>query len=296
MAMTDTTRKYTSLAALQVLGEGLRRARSGGSPPLRLADIGDDPEAPRTWSHSHLSKIERGKEVPSIELVLWYERRTNAPTHSLVSLWEQATGQSYVPPSHRSAEVSSWSIERLEMALDLRDEQPLLTHTRDLIALTGGDTYWILYDTKDVSVVAGQSDVAAVLGGTIVERMAVENATVEKARIDLGRFVAQGEWHRLRVEHRLPTRDIAPYLDFSLRSASVREVQLMVTLPAGPRPRVLRFTHAYAAELTELLASPFSIASAEPARETIEPDAQGVVMTRFLFPVPGFHHGIVWQW
>lgn len=294
--MTETVRKYTSLTALVALGEALRQARTEADPPLRLTDIGEGLEAPRTWSHSHLSKIERGKEVPSIELVLWYEQRTKAPARSLVTLWEQATGQVYAPPAHRAPDVSSWAIDRLEMTLDLRPDQPTLTHTRDLIAQTRSDAYSILYDTKEVSSANGESDVAVVLGGTIVERTRVENTTVERARIDLGRVVEKGEWHRVAVEHRLPSRDIAPYLDFSLRSSAVREVQMVVFFPAGSTPRLLRFTHAYAADLPALIADPFSVESPEPAREVIAPDAYGVAITRFLFPVPGFHHGLIWQW
>ncbi len=170
-----------------------------------------------------------------------------------------------------------------------------LTHTRDLIALTGSDSYSILYDTNEVSIANGESDVTAVLGGTIVERTKVENSTVEKARIDLGRFVAKGEWHRIEVEHRLPSCDVAPYLDFSLRSAAVCEVQMVVFFAPESAPRVLRFTHAYAEDLPALIADPFGVESPEPARDIITPDAYGVVMTRFLFPVPGFHHGIIWQ-
>ena len=141
----------------------------------------------------------------------------------------------------------------------------------------------------------GESDVAAVLGGTIVERQGIENSTVEKARIDLGRFVAKGEWHRVVVEHRLPSHDIAPYLDFSLRSAAVREVQMVVHFAGDSTPRVLRFAHAYPTDLPPLIADPFGLGEPEPAREIITADAYGTVMTRFLIPVPGFHHGLIWQ-
>lgn len=293
--MNKQSRKYVSLEALETLGRAMRAARSFHEPPLRLVDIGESPKAPRSWSDSHLSKVERGKEVPGLDLVLWYEQRTQVTSGSLISLWEQATGLKYQPNSAESKEEAPWVIERLEMYLDLRPTEPLLTHTRDLLSNKQNDSYWIMYDTKDVVMKGADSDVVVEVGGEIVERQRVENSTVEKARISLGRVVQRGGWHHLRVTHRLPSRDTPPFLDFSLRTPGVRDVQLIVHFPAGSRPRVLRFTHAYSADLAELIANPFVITNPEPQREELSLDEFGLALTRFPFPEAGFHHGLVWS-
>jgi len=292
--MGQQVRKYTSAASLELLGAALRAARASHVPPLRLADIGEDEAAPRSWSHSHLSKIERGKEVPSIELVLWYESRTGVAAGSLVTLWEHATGETYTPAPSTVSDASLWAIERLEMELDLRGELPLLTHTRDLLANGDADSYWIKYDTKDLHATNDGSSVVCTLGGEIVERTAMPDSTVEKARIDIGGVIRKGEWHRVRVVHQLPAGDIPPYLDFSLRTGAVREVQMTVMFPE-PAPRVLRFTDAYAADLTELVNNPFTYSGREPVREELTVTTFGSVSTRFSFPAAGFHHGLIWS-
>jgi hypothetical protein len=181
------------------------------------------------------------------------------------------------------------------MELDLRPDLPTLTHTRDIVATRESSAYWLLYDTKDITQSPDTYGVAVTLGGAVVHREAVPSTTIEKAQVDIGRTVSAGEWHRIRVVHTLPSRDIPPYLDFSLRTAETREVLLTVRFPDSVTPRVTRFERAYSADLAELLASPDTTTVGRPTKSTIDTDAFGDVTTKFSFPEPGFHYGLAWQ-
>jgi len=293
--MTDHVRKFTSVQALEVLGAAMRTARLNHEPSLRLEDVGNHDLAPRTWSHSHLSKVERGIEVPTAELVAFYETVTNTPAGQLMHLWEAATGKTYQPHPQQGQAKPGWIMERLEIELDLRPELPLLTHTRDLVANQDTNTYWIMYDTKELHLGVDGYEVHVNLGGVVVERELVPETTIEKARIDLGRVIHEGEWHRIRVVHTLPNREVPPFLDFAVRSIETREVLLTVRFPESYREPVVRFAHVYPEEIEIIRRLSESMEKAHPAHEEIFPDAHGVVSVRFLRPQAAFFYGVLWS-
>jgi transcriptional regulator with XRE-family HTH domain len=276
------------------LGEALRASRLNHVPPLTLEDIGSSDSAPRTWSHSHLSKVERGHEIPTPDLVEWYAEATGSDFVHLLALWELETGRKYVRPAKVGESASTWSLERLEMELDLRGENPTLTHTRDLIALQDADSYWLLYDTKEVIQNPDGYGVQVDLGGELELREALLDSTLEKAKVNLGRKVEKGSWHRIRVVHTLPGESIPPYLDFSLRSAQVREVLMTVRFGENKPIEMIRFAHVFAEEMDALLANPSDFSARQPEREQFKIDEYGTASTQFQFPQAGFHYGVVW--
>ncbi len=287
-------RKYTSVEALERLGDALREARLNHEPPLRLSDVGSAAGAPRTWSHSHLSKVERGLEVPGADLVQWYEVVTKAVTGSLVRLWETATGEHAPGPAPR-ANLLEWLTDRVEMVMDLRGERATVVDTRDLIANQPGlSGYWALYDTGGEPREAAEYDRDVLVGGKVHSVVPIDGTTLVKLGIKLGRELDRGEWHRIQIRHVLPAGPIEPYLNFSLRTETAREAILTVHFPDGEW-RVWSFIDVYAEALPAMLANPASENLPEDFSVREVPSNLGYATVRIEYPTAGFSSGLVWR-
>ncbi len=276
------------------LATALRHARQRATPPLRLIDIGSDPNGPRTWSHAHLSKVERGLEVPAGELVRWYEVKTATTPGFLTGLWEIATGEQYLDALPPAEAVAPWTLDRVEIDLDLSGAVPTALETRDLIAnLDGADRHQILIDLEDEEA-ALSSRLEVIDGGTLVEDKKLIMGNLVRHEIYHGRAVAKGEWHRVALRHRYPSENFDPWYTFTTKTDRMREG--LVTVRFGKK--VPRRVYAVDRLLSKEVRAYCAASAPEEASTDFAPvkvDEQGIARIRFAFPRAGFQYGIGWR-
>lgn len=292
--MSVGQRSRSEKTSVADLATALRHSRQHATPPLRLIDIGSDPNGPRTWSHAHLSKVERGLEVPAGELVHWYEVKTATTPGFLTGLWEIATGEQYLDALPPAETVAPWTLDRVEIDLDLSGAVPTALETRDLIAnLNGADRHQILIDLEDEDA-AQSSRLEVVDGGTIVEDKKLIMGNLVRHEIYHGRAAAKGEWHRVTLRHSYPSVNFDPWYTFTTKTDRMREG--LVTVRFGTK--VPRRVYAVDRLLSKEVRSYCATSSPEQASADFSPvkvDERGTARMRFAYPRAGFQYGIGWR-
>lgn len=285
---------------LQVLGAALRDARLECWPHLTLTDLGSDPAAPRHWSHSHLSKVERGLEVPKEDLVQWYEVRTGRATGYLLHIFYEATGGANSRAlGDNQGSGRQWVFDRLEIFADLTGESTLIYETRDLVAVSDGvDSHSVLIDTHDLVNTGQGYGMELIEGGVIVKEPEWVSDTLVRFQIALHRSFEAGEWHRVRLLHRSPPPESIPrWMTVSLRHGETREVVITVAFNEHDVRPAWRIHENYAAEVI----TTFEAGSSAVVEDVIGggtslvADANGMVRARFSSLRPGLYYGIGWR-
>ena len=293
--MTDVEeRPVLGGSSVADLATALRLSRQRSTPPLRLVDIGSDPQGPRSWSHAHLSKVERGLEIPTGELVRWYEVKTGTTPGFLTGLWELVTGEHYIDALPPAESVAPWTLDRVEIDLDLSGEVPTATETRDLIAnIDGADRHQILIDLEDEEA-AMASRLQILDGGSLVEEKKLVMGNLVRHEIFHGRVAAKGEWHRVTLRHVYPSENFDPWYTFTTKTDRMREGLVTVRFGKNAPKRVYAIDRLLSKEVRAFCSS----AAPDEASADFTPvrvDEQGIARIRFAFPRAGFEYGIGWR-
>ena len=285
---------------LDILGAALRHARLHCRPLLTLKDLGSHPTAPRHWSHSHLSKVERGLEVPKEDLVRWYEFRTGKPSGYLLHMLYDATGgaesQALLDDQRSSRQ---WAVDRLEIVADLTGESTLIHETRDLVAISDDvDSHTILIDTHDRVNPGCEYGMEVVEGGVISKDPVWISDTLVKLDIAFDRSFATGEWHRIKLLHRSPPPESIPrWMTVSSRYGETREAIVAVAFNEHDIRPAWRIQENLAAEVVATFEAGSStvVEGIIGGENRLLADASGIVRARFSSLRSGLHYGIGWR-
>ncbi len=285
---------------LEVLGSALREARISHHPPLTLMELGADPNAPRRWSHSHLSKVERGLEIPKEDLVRWYEVRTKKPTGYLIKLWYQAMRD--VDPNQLHAIEPgdhTWTLDRLELFVDLTGIRERVYEKRDLIARVSGlSSRTVAIDSHEVSFSSNFSHTEVLEGGTHAKSFVGHARGSVDLEIDLGREFHVGEWHRIRLLHCATAGESLPrHLSMMTRHSETRELIVSVAFKPTDVRNSWMVYERFLSEVEERLAAHYSTSARSfiGLDEDLVPDCNGLVSYRFESLRPGLLYGIGWD-
>jgi hypothetical protein len=204
------------------------------------------------------------------------------------------TGEQYLDLLPPAETVAPWTLDRVEIDLDLSDAVPTSLETRDLIAnLDGADRHQILIDLEDEEA-ALSSRLEVVDGGTIVEDKKLIMDNLVRHEIYHGRAVAKGEWHRVALRHTFPSKNFDPWYTFTTRTDRMREG--LVTVRFGKK--VPRRVYAIDRLLSKEVRAYCAACAPEEASFDFAPvkvDEQGIARIRFAFPRAGFQYGIGWR-
>ncbi len=288
----------TNTDALRSFGAALRRARMEVEPQLTLVAVGSHPDAPRQWSHSYLSRVERGLELPKEELVHWYETRTGVPSGYLVDEYRRLIGYDQTPPEELRGRMRAWSIERMEIFADLTGERAVVYETRDLIATCDdASSHVLLMDTSDPTNDSSRYDVQVVEGGQLTSLPTWMSNTLAAYEVRFHRTFGVGEWHRVTLRHEFPSTVTIPrWMTVSTRRGETREAVITIAFDIGNIRPAYRIDELYP---EEVLAA-FGGASSERMSEVLShqrmivPDLEGMVRARFRTIKTGLHYGIGW--
>jgi hypothetical protein len=285
---------------LRILGQSMREARTNSDVPLTLKELGSDPNSPRRWSHTYLSRVERGFEVPKLELVEWYERRTGVNNGYLVSLYEKVIGPVVsTEPRNESDVDSDFRLDRIEFFLDFRTPKPIAYQTRDVIALVdNAQNYPLIVDSYDPTRGVADYPVAVLSGGRIATDPKVLSDTLQIVEIDLGRSLSLGDWHRFVFQHELPDDEsIARWATIATRRNEVREAVITFQFEPGSQRRIWCIDGIYPEVLTATFGPGATSDPSEILGDTQERvlDHNGFVGERFLAPRAGLHYGLGWR-
>lgn len=298
MGSGESSQRY-DLRRLQALGAALRDARLACYPHLTLADLGSDPAAPRRWGHSHLSKVERGLEVPKEDLVRWYEVRTGKATGYLLhSFYEAIGGANSRAQVDNQRSGRQWALDRLEILADLTGEGTLIYETRDLVAVSDGvDSHSVLIDTHDLDNPGRGYAMEVVAGGVIAKEPEWISDTLVKLEIALHRSFEVGEWHRVRLLHRSPPESIPRWMTVSSRRGETREAVVAVAFNEHDIRPAWRIHENHAAEVlaTFEAGSPAVVEDVIGGGTSLVADANAIVSARFSSLRSGLHYGIGWR-
>ncbi len=285
---------------LEVLGAALRDARLECSPRLTLTELGSDSAAPRRWSHSHLSKVERGLEAPKEDLVRWYEIRTGKPASYLVNMFYEATGGA---DSHAFLESErhgrQWAIDRLEIHADLTGGRALIHETRDLVAISDGvNSHAMLIDTHDFENPGQDYGMEVIEGGAMAKKPQWISDTLVKLEITLDRSFAAGEWHRIKLCHRSPPSVSIPrWMTVASRFGETREAVIEIAFSERDIRPTWRISESFSAEVVAAFTAGAATVVEDIIGEgtSLVADANGMVSTRFSSLRTGLHYGIGWR-
>ena len=293
------SREVINQSALDQLGESMRMIRQRAK--VTLIEMGSDPNAPRSWSHSHLSRCERGYELPTADLVAWYEVKSGVQKGFLEELRRQAAGE---PLSSGSDEVdnfdSDFILDRLELLADFSGKEPRVFQPRDLVVRSGEgiSSYQLLVDTYDPTRPLADYPLEISYGGVFATTPRFQSGTLTIFEIDLERQLNKGDFHRLQLFHILPDHDsVARWVTIAARRDEVREVVVAVQFPRGDHHDLWRIEHVY----LELLNAGFGpSASGDPDDilghgHRVELGPSGFAVVRFNNPRPGMHYGLGWR-
>jgi len=280
---------------LKELGDHMRLLRLGENPPATLIQIGTDPIAPRSWSHSHLSRVERGFLIPGYDLVEWYENRCGAPTGILTAKLEQIVGPR--PEDRLSAsgfgDLDGWRVDRLESTLDLRGPPFTFRHVRDLLAMEDG--------LNEVQFLLGLpfglgglgDDAWNLHGGVFKGPPCFVTGDLAQLSVTMPVALRKGTWHRITVECRLPSCDVeAGRVMLTSPTAGTRELVSSIAFPEGIKPRLWEINRMEP-ELVAVLNNGRGTLPLERYRE-LEIDRFGEAANRVNSPRPGFAYGLAW--
>ena len=274
------------------LGLELRRVRTAAN--LTLEDLADSNIGPRRWSQSHLSKVERSKEVPTSDLVHFYERITEQPPGSLTTLWEAMTGEEFIPADDARKTIPDWVMERMEMDLDLRCHPAKLIETRDLVTNRAGlEDYWTVYDPNSEAANPKDFSFGVELGGILGDKLNVEGSSLIRGQVHFGRPLDKGEWIRLKFVHTFRAEDLPPTLAFTVHSERTREAILTVRFSESTKVHVFNNVFAQYAEALNAGADP--VLTRSLGVKEIPQSGDHSVSYRFVFPRPGMYSGLIWE-
>ena len=290
---------YVSREHLDQLAESMRIARQRAG--FTLVEMGTDPAAPRSWSHSHLSRCERGFEVPSPDLVAWYEVKAGLQKGFLEGLRRMATGSEAPGISEQLDDIDAdFILDRIEFHVDFTGEKPLAFHTRDLVvrAESGVTSYPLLVDTYDPTRGVDDYPVEVRYGGTMPAAPRLKAGTLSVFDIELERSLQKGDFHRLQVVHTLPDTDsVARWVTIATRREEVREVVISVQFPRGEPHQLWRVERVYL-EVLNAAFGPLTDGDPDellgPGRR-VELGPSGFTVIRFNNPRPGMHYGLGWK-
>lgn len=276
---------------LETLGTALREARTGSG--LTLEDLADSMAGPRTWSQSHLSKVERAKEIPSGELIHFYERETEVPPGSLITLWEAMTGERYIPSEEARARTLDWIVERIEMDLDLRGPEAILIETRDLVANKAGlSDYWSIYDPDTDEDDLERSGFSVDLGGVAGAKVRVDGTRLVRSQVRFGRELGLGEYARVRFAHTFDRKSFPPFLNFTTLSERTREA--IVTVRFSRTTTVSAFSDVLAEYVQAAIAGTDEVLCERLGLRSIPLALDNSSTWRFSYPRPGMYSGLTW--
>lgn len=281
------------------LGEALRSARLNHRPPLTLKEIGQCPTAPRTWSHAHLSKVERGLETPKPNLVEWYEQCTEVPHGYLMDLYHHVVGDRDNPGQAASPD-DAWIVERIEQRVHLHLDKPYVLEIMDLLATHDGvDSLQLLVDTRRPD--AGPEEfLPRIDAGVASLELLWQAGTVASVRLHLHRSFAKGEWHRIRLEYDVPpVEEHERYFCIATRRPHTRDAVVVVKFPSGlpvvPWAIRGRSYEEVNAAFGTTSSSETDVATIIGSAEPLHLDPDGIARVRFHSLQPGCRYGIGWQ-
>ncbi len=294
------TNHFVDYEQLEILGAALREARVNRRPPITLVEIGSDTKAPRRWSHSHLSKVERGIEVPKEELVRWYEVRTGKPSGYLVNLFHRAVGTpEYGAWASQVGCERGWAFDRIEIFADLSGEFARIYETLDLVALSSGMNHdTVVIDPHDLMVSSRGCCVEVVEGGTLSRQPMPDAGWYGKLEVDLHREFEVGDWHRVRLLHTaISFEGISRWITLATRHGETREFVASLKFNEDNLHPAWRIDQRFAAEVVAAF-GPDSVSSVDDVfgvGNTLVTETNGLVRARFESLRPGLQYGIGWR-
>lgn len=262
-----------------------------------MTDVGKHPDAPRQWSHAHLSKIERAKEWPKEDLVAWYEEVCGAAPGSLLALYRDAIGDtSVVPPEHIAREMRQWIDERLEVHVDLSTPLIVVTEQRDIVAQADQLDRHLLLIESDTPF--GEHSLEVLVGGEIGGPPLWQVGSVAAVPIRLPRAYASGDWHRVTVRFSIePSATARNAATVFARNRHTRDAVVSLRFPSGATPKVWRIENAYSEEVHAAFnpKATASVTSLLPHARRVAVDRHGEVSARFRPVRPGLEFGLGWR-
>ena len=273
----------------------MRDARVHHRPKLTMIDVGQSPLAPRTWSHSHISKVERGHEWPKEDLVAWYEAVCELEPGTLMALFDDAVGYIGVAIPEQVGRASrEWAPDRIELHGDLRGPRMVMTEQHDLICQRDGSSGYVLI----VDLGLDADNRANVLeGGVALGDYVWRSERLGALAIDFGRPFAKGEWRRLVVRHEFDPVDVTePWLTVANRSFRVREAVVSSQFATHRDGELFVVDGVNLDELHQAFdsSSPHRALSHHPCCRPLAIDAQSRGAVRFKNLQPGLHYGLAW--
>ena len=273
----------------------MRDARVHHRPKLTMIDVGQSPLAPRTWSHSHISKVERGHEWPKEDLVAWYEAVCELEPGTLMALFDDAVGYIGVAIPEQVGRASrEWAPDRIELHGDLRGPRMVMTEQHDLICQRDGSSGYVLI----VDLGLDADNRANVLeGGVALGDYVWRSERLGALAIDFGRPFAKGEWRRLVVRHEFDPVDVTePWLTVANRSFRVREAVVSSQFAIHRDGELFVVDGVNLDELHQAFdsSSPHRALSHHPCCRPLAIDAQSRGAVRFKNLQPGLHYGLAW--
>ncbi len=284
---------------LIVLGTALREARLEQRPTMTLKELGGDDRAPRRWSHSHLSKVERGIEAPNEELVRWYEDCTGRPRGYLLDLYHAAVGRSARDVAESpEGRTQTWALDRTEIFANLSGSDSLIYDTRDLVAIADRTkTYVVHLDSIEQAISSEIHTVELLDGGVLGKRKRI-SSTLSTVEIRLHRKFDAGEWHRIRLLHRAPAMEnLSPWMTVATRRGETREALVAVRFNKREVRPMWRIDAMPLSEIVPAFEKGTSarVEDFADACSRVFPDANGIVHSRFPTLRSGLHYGIGWR-
>jgi len=226
--------------------------------------------------------------------VRWYEVRTSTAAGYLTGLWEIATGEQYVDAPPPAEAISAWTVDRIELDIDLSGESPTAIETRDLIAnIDGADRHEYLLDFEDDDA-AVTSRLEVVDGGTILEEKKIIMGNLVRHEIFHGGATARGDWHRVTFRHVIAQRENRPWFAFTTKTDRMREGLVTVRFGNNAPQRVYAIDRLLSKEVRAFCAD-CAPDEATSAFAPVKVDNRGIARIRFAFPRAGFHYGIGWR-
>ncbi len=278
------------------LGTAMRLARLNHRPPLTLKDVGYSPKAPRSWSHAHLSKVERGVEAPKQDLVQWYEKVTEVTPGYLLDLWSAAMGQDDASLAAMSVDDFFVS-ERIEMHGLFNLPHPEVHLVVDLLATKPSATsHALLMDGEWSNLPAKTKKGPAILSGAESAEVEWSTSSASSVRFHFGREFMPGDWHRLRIAETTPDfSELKRHLTLSSRRSESRDAIVTLTLPNGVRPKLCVIDGMMSEEVNALFGDPSASAAKRlSSLQPLEVDSGGSARVRFRGILPGLRYGIGW--
>ena len=277
------------------LGTAMRLARLNHRPALTLKDVGYNPKAPRSWSHAHLSKVERGVEIPKKDLVQWYEKITEVTPGYLLDLWGAAMGLGEAS-QHNPGSDDCFVNERIEMQGLFNLPHPEVHLVLDLLATRpSASSHSFLLD-GDWARLPTKAKGPTILSGAESAEVEWSTSSARSVRFHFGREFMPGDWHRLQFSETYHAfANLKRQLTLSSRRSESRDAIVTVTLPSDVRPNLCVIDGMRSEEVNAMFGEPTtSFAKRLASLRPLEVDSGGSARVRFSGILPGLRYGIGW--